>query len=243
MLSSFFIRATIFPLIFIQMKKMSRMGPVWPVLAHVKESFKDSNLPFFKRVISALKIYRSLCKQEKVRMSTIFIYNMFYYPFLITMIYSLRGLLAIDAVSQTSFLHLQVKNLLSQTLGDIDPYYIFPTLTIALYYYNFERYITKENRNTIISKIRITCQYLLIIFYPFLCCWPAGLTLYMFTNALVSVIQGNITKSMYFQKMMNPKILYYSHVLNTVEYDKGTSDSIIEGIKTAEESWKEKAIK
>lgn len=55
----------------------------------------------------------------------------------------------------------------------------------------------------------------------------------MCTNAAVSVLQSTITKSLWFQNKINPKVLYYNHVLNTAEYDKGTSDSIIEGIRTA----------
>lgn len=39
---------------------------------------------------------------------------------------------------------------------------------------------------------------------------------------------------MWFQGKLNPKILYYHMVLGKAEYDKGTSESIIEGIKTAD---------
>lgn len=36
--------------------------------------------------------------------------------------------------------------------------------------------------------------------------------------------------------------MHYNFMLATAEYDKGTSDSIVEAIKTGEESLKEKAI-
>lgn len=49
-------------------------------------------------------------------------------------------------------------------------------------------------------------------------------------------------KSLWFQSKLNPKIMHYNYMLATVEYDKGTSDSIVEAIKTGEESLKEKAI-
>lgn len=77
---------------------------------------------------------------------------------------------------------------------------------------------------------------LLIIWYPFLCCWPSGIVLYMFCNALFSIAQTTLMKSMWFQSKINPKIMHYNYMLATAEYDKGTSDSIVEAIKIGEES-------
>lgn len=93
------------------------------------------------------------------------------------------------------------------------------------------------------SKIRSACQILLIIWYPFLCCWPSGIVLYMFCNSLVSIAQGSLMKSLWFNSKINPKITHYNMILSKAEYDKGTSASIVEAIKTGEDSWKEKAIK
>ena len=76
------------------------------------------------------------------------------------------------------------------------------------------------------------CQYLLIIWYPFLCCWPSGIVLYMFANALISVLQANVMRSRWFMSKINKKILHYNIMLATVEYEKGTAKSIIEAIKT-----------
>jgi membrane protein insertase Oxa1/YidC/SpoIIIJ len=106
-----------------------------------------------------------------------------------------------------------------------------PTLTVALYYFNFQRFITPENENTLISKIRRVCQMFLIIWYPFLCSWPSGIVLYMCSNALVSVLQTSIMKSRWWMQMMNQKILLYTSIMQSVEYDKGTSEGIIQGIR------------
>lgn len=73
------------------------------------------------------------------------------------------------------------------------------------------------------TKVRRICQALLIIWYPFLCSWPAGITLYMTCNALVSVLQSTMMKSRWWTQKMNQKIVLYNSVLQTVEYDKGTS--------------------
>ena len=124
-----------------------------------------------------------------------------------------------------------------KSLADIDPYFILPTLTIATYYWNFERFITPENKHTLISKMRSLAQVVLIIWYPFLCCWPSGIVLYMFTNSILSVLQSSVMQTMWFQSKINPKVMHYNLMLATAEYDKGTSESIVEAIKTGEESY------
>lgn len=135
MISAFFVRVCIFPLVLIQMKKMSKFGPVWPILVHLKEGFKTSNFKRFTNIVSVYNIYKFISKSEKIRIRSIFIYNLAYYPLLITMVYAIRNVLGDPLLSDASFLYLN-------TLTDIDPYYILPTLTISIYYYNFERFIT-----------------------------------------------------------------------------------------------------
>lgn len=110
-----------------------------------------------------------------------------------------------------------------KNFADVDPYYILPTITVALYYFNFQRFITPENEKTLMSKIRRVCQVFLIIWYPFLCSWPSGIVLYMCSNALLSVIQSSVMKTPWFMNKMNQKIVLYNSILQTVEYDKGTS--------------------
>ena len=96
---------------------------------------------------------------------------------------------------------------LKQNLAEIDPYYILPTLTIGMYYWNFERFITPENKDTLMSKIRIACQYFLILWYPFLCCWPSGIVIYMCTNALMSILQSNLMKKPWFLNKIAPEVV------------------------------------
>lgn len=45
----------------------------------------------------------------------------------------------------------------------------------------------------------------------------------MTCNALVSVLQSTMMKSRWWTQKMNQKIVLYNSVLQTVEYDKGTS--------------------
>ena len=81
------------------------------------------------------------------------------------------------------------------------------------------------------TKIRRVCQALLIIWYPFLCNWPSGIVLYMCSNALVSVLQSTLMTSNWWMQKMNQKIILYSSIMQRVEYDKGTSEGIIQGIR------------
>lgn len=92
------------------------------------------------------------------------------------------------------------------------------------------------------SKIRGVCQFLLILWLPFLCYWPSGIVLYMFTNALLSVIQSTVFMNPAFVKRISPKFLVYNFLLGIAEYDKAKSESIVETIKTGDDSLKERAI-
>ena len=62
-LSAFFVRLTIFPLILVQMKRFSKIGPVSPVLVYLKEAWKFSELSFWEKLKNSIKIYRDICKQ------------------------------------------------------------------------------------------------------------------------------------------------------------------------------------
>ncbi len=81
------------------------------------------------------------------------------------------------------------------------------------------------------TKVRRVCQMFLILWFPFLCSWPAGIVLYMCSNALVSVIQSSIMQTRWFIEKMNQKTIMYTSIMQTVEYDKGTSEGIIQGIR------------
>ena len=83
----------------------------------------------------------------------------------------------------------------------------------------------------------------MIAWFPFLCCWPSGVVIYMFFNAAISVLQSTIMTRPWFASRMSQKVMIYNFMLSKVEYDKGTSESIIGSIKSGEEVLKDKAIK
>ncbi len=106
-----FLRFTLLPLIFLQYKRIQQLAPVAPVLVHLKDTFKASNLPFRKRLWRAMKIAYSIVKMQNLKMYRLVIYNVLNFPIIISMIYAIRQLLSIPEVGQTSFLYLKVKSI------------------------------------------------------------------------------------------------------------------------------------
>ena len=104
------LRLTLLPLIFLQYKRIQQLAPVAPVLVHLKDTFKASNLPFRKKLWTAMKIAYSIVKMQNLKMYRLVIYNMAHYPIMISMIYAIRQLLSIPEVGGTSFLYLNVNN-------------------------------------------------------------------------------------------------------------------------------------
>lgn len=90
------------------MKKMSRIGPVSPIFVFFKDIWKQSNLSTYRKMQLIWSMYGKLAKQENFRLRSVFVYNLAYYPLLISMIFSLRSLLSIEAVAQSGFLYLNV---------------------------------------------------------------------------------------------------------------------------------------
>jgi len=76
-----------------------------------------------------------------------------------------------------------------------------------------------------------------------MCCWPSGVVIYMFFNAIITYIQGSITKTPWAISKMSPKFFLYSMILQQVELDKGTSDSMISMMKSGNDSFDNKSIK
>lgn len=117
-----------------------------------------------------------------------------------------------------------------------------PIVTVALYYWNFQRFITKENAQSFFSRVRSICQILLILWLPFLCYWPSGIVLYMMSNAFISVLQTTIFTRKWFIQKVTPKTMVYNYLLGMVEYDTNRSQAIIDSIRTGEQTFSDKAI-
>lgn len=132
----------------------------------------------------------------------LFLFNIFHIPLMITMVWSVRRLMIEESVKSSGFLWID-------SLANIDPYYILPFITVGCYYYNFQRFITPENKHTLISKLRNIGQVLMILWLPLLSNWPSAIQWYMFSNAAISILQTTIITNPEFMKMVEPKMLLY----------------------------------
>lgn len=101
-------RIVIFPLILVQMKRFSKIGPVAPVLVFLKEAWSYSEMGFWSKLKQSIRVYRELAKQEKFRFSTIYVYNLAYYPLLISMILGVRQTLGAPEAKDATFLYITV---------------------------------------------------------------------------------------------------------------------------------------
>ncbi len=112
-----------------------------------------------------------------------------------------------------------------------------------IYYYNFGRNITPQNKHLLINRAKSVAQVLVILWFPLLVNWPVvrvfhqGVTFYIFCNALYSLFQSQMMSSMWFVKKVSPKMIVTQLMLQSAEYDKQTSDMMIDSLKNAEESF------
>eukprot|EP01016_Furgasonia_blochmanni_P013781 TRINITY_DN1708_c0_g1_i3.p1 TRINITY_DN1708_c0_g1~~TRINITY_DN1708_c0_g1_i3.p1 ORF type:complete len:258 (-),score=45.95 TRINITY_DN1708_c0_g1_i3:184-957(-) len=217
------------------MQRGMKLATVAPVIVQLKKVMDRSFLPKKEKYPLFSKLVYKIVRAQKLKALRLVVYNMIHFPLLINIIWTIRRLLVEDSFKNTSFLWID-------SLVNIDPYYILPCLTVACYYWNLQRFITKENKDTLVSKLRGYGQILLILWLPFLANWPSGIVLYMLSNALFSVAQSTLLVSPKFLRLVNPKIMLYQFLVRIVEYDKTQSEALIDAIRSGEESFVDKAI-
>ncbi|KAL4512620.1 hypothetical protein ABPG72_020457 [Tetrahymena utriculariae] len=229
------LRSSIMPLIYVQFKRTSKLASIAPVLIQVKKLADQCQVSRSKRIQLIATAWFQIIRQQKLKMLRLFVYNLVNIPIIITMVWSIRRTMVEETVKNTSFLWIP-------SFIQVDPYFVLPVLAIAGYYWNLQRFITPENKHTLISKIRGIGQILLILWLPLLSNWPALIQWYIFNNALYSIIQTTLITHPSFIRFVEPKMLLYQFILKTVEYDKIQSETLIESIKSGEESYKDKSI-
>jgi len=229
-------RLTLMPLIYLQFKRTSKLTAVIPVITQVKKLTDRSKMPKHKKWFHFSKVTFKIIRKQKLKAFRLVIYNACHFPLLLTLIWTIRRLLVVEGVKDQSLLWVP-------SLCAIDPFYIIPAVTVAGYYWNLGRFITKENQHTIISRAKSFGQVLVILWLPILCNWPSAIALYMLTNALFSIAQTSLLVRPEFYRMVDPKMLLYQFILKVVEFDKVQSETLVDAIKTGEESLKDRAIK
>jgi membrane protein insertase Oxa1/YidC/SpoIIIJ len=99
-------RILIFPLLAVQIKETSKLGQVFPVLVHIKETWKHSPLPFRRKVRLLIKIYRKLAFQAGFSLIAVICYYLAYWPIALTIIYGIRLILGNESIDTGGFLYI-----------------------------------------------------------------------------------------------------------------------------------------
>lgn len=136
MASCLFIRALLFPLVLVQVKRVGRLAPIAPVFVHLKNTYKDSQLPKSRKLWLATKAVIGIVRAQKLKFFRVWIYTLMNIPIIITMVYAIRQVISDPQFGNQGFLYFS-------DLMMTDPFGLLPFLTIALYYWNFQRFITK----------------------------------------------------------------------------------------------------
>jgi len=223
------------PLIYFQMKRTGKVAEIVPVVTQLKRLTERSKLPKTKKWFLFSKLAFKVIRQQKLKALRLVMFNFFHFPILITFVWTIRRLLVEESVKKEALLWIP-------SLCTIDPFYITPFVTIAAYYWNLQRFITKENQHTLISRLKSFGQGLLILWLPILCNWPAAIVWYMLTNAMFSIFQTSLLVHPAFFRAVDPKMMLYQFVIRVVEYDKKQSQTIVDAIKTGEESYLDKSV-
>lgn len=104
------IRMTILPLVLVQMRRISQLAPVSPVLVQLKNSFRVSKLPLRSKIWNSGLAAFQIIKGQNLKFYRLYLYNIFNIPLIVTMVYSIRRLLSEEAVASTSLLYIPVTN-------------------------------------------------------------------------------------------------------------------------------------
>jgi hypothetical protein len=110
-------------------------------------------------------------------------------------------------------------------------------MTCALYYWNFGRFITKDNKHTLVGRLRGGCQVFTILWFPVLCYWPSCIVYYIFLNGVFTVGQTTLTGTQWFIKRMNPKLVITQLMLRFSQWDEQQAEILIDTIRRGEESY------
>ena len=103
------IRLTIMPLVLVQMRRVSQLAPVSPVLVQLKNIWKVSSLPFRSKFWLSFKAGYQIIKGQNLKLYRLYIYNILNIPLIVTMVYSIRRLISEEQVANTSLLYIPVQ--------------------------------------------------------------------------------------------------------------------------------------
>jgi YidC/Oxa1 family membrane protein insertase len=116
-------------------------------------------------------------------------------------------------------------------MANVDPLWVTSVGSVFLIYFNLGRGVTPHNKNNFISRLKGIGQILVILWLPFICYWPAGVTVFIFFSSCLSVLQVSLTNSAWFRsRAMTPQMVAYLRFLVNFQFDQKQSQAFVEAI-------------
>jgi membrane protein insertase Oxa1/YidC/SpoIIIJ len=195
------LRIGLLPLFLTQVKRISMFATKINLSKEIKLLVDNTNLPKFKRYRLLASLFMRINKEMKLKPLRLVFYNLLHLPFLFLFIMTIRRTISNPLLRENSFMWMP-------TFISTDPYYILPIVTCSIFYYTFGKGINALNRDTVIGRVRSTCQTLMILWLPILSSWPGPIVFYIMCNAIFSLAQSKFSNSLTAIKYLNPKVLF-----------------------------------
>ena len=208
-LISFCIRMTFLPIVVMQTKKISKFTDKTYFFKEIKKVVENSTLNRSSKTLLFLKLLKKSSKKFHLQPLKLLSMNIMHIPFIIFTIFTLRKTIISENLNSASFLWCE--NLLQ-----MDPYYILPFVTCAIFYYNFGKGVTPLSKNTFFGRFRNLLQIGMILWFPFLSHWPAAIVFYIMCNAFFSSVQMRFTSSQFFSERISPNLMVSMVIFNKV---------------------------
>ncbi len=206
-LGAFCLRLTFIPLIYLQQRRFAKFLDKIHFVKEISKIYKKSKMPYFPKLRILWKLIVKTNFYMKMKPLRFFLYNIVHIPILVFSILSIRRVIASEQFKDNAFLWVEKVSLM-------DPYFILPILSCSLYYYIFGRGVNTMNKDTLISRIKSLCQFLMILWFPLLSHWPSGIVFYIFCNALISLGQTYLMQTQTFMMKINPKMMSTMYLLS-----------------------------
>ncbi|OMJ83618.1 hypothetical protein SteCoe_15406 [Stentor coeruleus] len=194
------IRASNFPMLFLQYKAMSPLALAMPSYRFLGEILKDSKASNWQKFSTIITSVRQINKSHNTNFTKAFTYVLLQVPQFITFIWSIRSLCARNNELKTGGTAWFVD------LTQSDPTMILPLVSLGVTYFNLQRGITPENRDWLINKFKGVIQMWLIISLPITVQWPAGVFCYWVTNAIFTYFQSVLVTNPTIMSKINPNL-------------------------------------
>jgi membrane protein insertase Oxa1/YidC/SpoIIIJ len=217
---AFLVRSSFIPLLIHQTKKITLFSRQFLFYKEIFDVYKNSKYSELKKIPIFLKLTRKFFKKINFKPLRLLLLNISHFPLLILTILTIRRTLASEQLSNTSF--LWISNVI-----EMDPYYILPFFTCAIYYYNFGKGVTPLTKHSFFGRFRYFLQVCMILWFPMLSHWPSAIVFYIMCNSIISTIQMKISNSPFFFNIINPEFMVGMQLLSKTRNNEKNFHKVI----------------